>query len=193
MQLKFCFFSLLVALAFKGNAQRSQTFRIQYEIASSALLGHDDLAGAAGYDNKNSSAFGLGYTRSLSPKVSLETGITFFTTTVEITPAFTGTPVSIRQEELQLVSLPLYVNYAMGKYFYVHGGPSLVFQKQEASFDSQAGIGYGLGFGVKLSRNSVFLFLNPNFKRHAVVPFKKERHPQKLTQFGVQLGIGYVF
>ena len=59
--------------------------------------------------------------------------------------------------------------------------------------EPKEGFGYGIGFGGKYSFDKFLIYLNPNFKRHSVVPFEKENYHQKLTEFGIQLGIGYEF
>jgi len=151
------------------------------------------LLGTAGYDNNNSYEFGFRYLRKLSNKLSIETGINIFSSEVKITPAYTGTPLNSRQEELKLVSIPIYVSYALGKYFYINCGPIFDFQSGEESFDSQSGIGYGLGIGGKYNFDNFLIYINPNFKRHSFIPLEKENYHQKLTQFGIQIGIGYEF
>lgn len=35
--------------------------------------------------------------------------------------------------------------------------------------------------------------MNPNFKRHAFIPFEKEKNHQRLTEMGIKIGVGYKF
>jgi len=79
----------------------------------------------------------------------------------------------------------------LGRYFFVNGGPIVDFQTTENSINSQSGIGYSLGLGGKYELNKFSLFINPNFKRHAVIPFEKEMYQQKITEIGIQAGLGF--
>ncbi|PID69280.1 MAG: hypothetical protein CR989_02520 [Flavobacteriales bacterium] len=184
---------LFIITSLKSYSQNANEFRIYYGFVDSKLLSSKELDGGASYDNSNSYEFGFKYLKKLSNKLSVETGINFIRAKVKITPEFMGTPVNSSQEDLKLVSIPFYVNYCFGKYFYINGGPTLDFQKGEKSFDSQSGIGYSLGVGGKYNFKNFLIYINPNFKRHSLISFEKENHYQKLTQFGIQIGIGYKF
>ncbi|MCE4564533.1 porin family protein [Maribellus sp. CM-23] len=181
---------LVSAQAFSQNANE---LKVYYGIAHSKILVNKDLNGAPGYDNDNTYEFGFKYLNKLTERFGIETGINYLHSRVEITPAFTGTPVNSHFENLNLLSIPILANYTFGKYFFVNGGPLIDFQLSDASFDSQSGIGYSLGIGAKYHFDRFLIFLNPNFKRHALIPFTKEDYPQKLTEWGLQLGIGYTF
>ncbi len=184
---------LLIVTSFKCYSQNSNQLSVYYGFADSELLRNEELTGSASYDNNNSYEFGFKYLRTLSNKLSIETGINFFNTEVIITPAFTGTPVNPRQEELKLVSIPIFASYSLGNYFLINGGPIIDFQSGEGSFDSQSGIGYGIGIKGKYNFDRFVIYVNPNFKRHSVIPFEKENYHQKLTQIGIKIGVGYEF
>lgn len=172
-------------------AQKTNQIQIYYGFVDSELLRNDELDGAASYDNKNSYEIGIKYLKNISRNFRIETGINFFKARVKITPSFTGVPVTSTFEKLRIVSIPIYANYSFGKFFFINGGPILDFQNSKKSFDSQSGIGYGIGVGGKYSFNNFVIYLYPNFKRHSSIPFKKENYHQKLTEFGMQIGIGY--
>lgn len=193
MKIKLVLPLLMIIGSLKCFSQTSNEFSFYYGLVDSELLRNDNLAGAGSYDNRNSFEFGLKYLRAISNKLSIETGINYISTKVKITPAFTGTPVISRQEDLKLISIPIYAYYSFGKYFYINGGPLLDFQIGEKSFDSQSGIGYGVGIGGKYNFKKFLIYINPNFKRHSFIPFEKEKYHQKLTQVGIQLGIAYEF
>jgi hypothetical protein len=184
---------LIVTVLFKIQclAQKLNEIRAYFGSVDSELLNNEDIIGGASYENDNSHEFGLRYLRKYSEKLSFETGINFISTKVKITPEFMGRPVESRYETLKMLSVPIYANYALGKYFFLNGGPILDFQNSKKSFDTQSGIGYGLGIGGMVKFNSFSIFLNPNFKRHALIPFQIENNYQKLTEFGIQLGVGF--
>lgn len=186
------FCAIILASSSRCFAQSDHELRIYYGLASSELL-QGDLVGTAIYDNEDSYELGLKYLRKISRNLSVEFGVNYFSANVTITPAFTGVPVMARQESLRLIAIPLYVNYSLGKYVYINGGPFWDLQLSDRSFDSQSGIGYSLGIGVQYHFKEFVCYLNPIFKRHAVIPFEEENNHQQLTQISVQLGLGRVF
>ena len=183
----------LLLLKTPSFSQNSNEFRAYYGFIDSELLRNDDLVGTAGYDNEKSYEFGIRYLRKFSKKFGIETGINFMSTKVKITPAPTGMPVNSRFENMKIISVPIYANYTFGKYFFVNGGPILDFQSSKESYDSQSGIGYSIGVGGKFNFDSFLIYVNPNFKRHSLIPFEKEKYHQKLTEFGIHIGVGYEF
>ena len=189
------FFTLLIILLIEIQcySQNLNGLRTYYGVIDSELLRNENLDGGANYDNENSYEFGLKYLRKISKKFSIETGINYMNCKVKITPAPTGMPVNSRYENLKIISVPIFANYSLGKYFFANGGPIVDFQNSEESFDSQSGIGYGIGIGGKYKFDGFLIYINPNFKRHAFIPFDKEKYHQKLTEFGMQFGIGYDF
>jgi len=184
---------IVTLISIQCYSQNSNEFRIYYGFVDSKLLRNSDLDGGAGYENGNSYEFGFKYLRKISGKLFLESGINYLSTQVKITTALTGLPFSSRTEELKIISIPIYANYTFGNYFFVNGGPILDFQNSQKSFDSQSGIGYSIGVGGKYDLDRFSIFVNPNYKRHSLIPFEKENNHQKLTEFGVQVGLGYGF
>ncbi len=192
MKTKSIIILILIIASFQCYSQKNNQFRFYYGFADSKLLTNVGLDGAASYDNKNSYELGFKYLRKISGKLSLETGINIFKSDVEITPSYMGTPVSPITEKLNLITIPVYANYSLGKYFYVNGGPVLDFDIGEStSYDAQTGIGYGLGIGAKYNFDNFFIYINPNFKRHASISFQQNSYRQRLTQFGIQIGVGF--
>ena len=184
---------LFLVTSFTSYAQLNNQFRVYYGFADTQLIRSEELACGGSFDNHNSYEFGIHFLRKFSKRFSIETGFNLFSSQVKITPSFTGTPVQSRTEELIMVSIPVYANYSLGKYFFVNGGPVFHFQYQEKSFDTQSGIGYEIGIGGKYNFNNYVIYINPNFKQHSFIPFHKKQYYQKLTQFGIQIGIGYNF
>ena len=184
---------IVTLISIQCYSQNSNEFRIYYGFVNSKLLTNSDLDGGAGYENENSYEFGFKYLRKISGKLFLESGINYLSTQVRITTALTGLPFSSRTEELKMISIPIYANYTFGNYFFINGGPILDFQNFKKSFDSQSGIGYSIGVGGKYDFDKFSIFVNPNYKRHSLIPFEKESNHQKLTEFGIQVGLRYGF
>jgi predicted porin len=186
--------SLIVTLiSIQCYSQNSNEFRIYYGFVDSKLLRNADLDGSGSYENENSYEFGFKYLRKISGKLFLETGINYMSTQVKITSAPTGLLLNSHTEDLKMISIPIYANYTFGNYFFINGGPILDFQNSQKSFDSQSGIGYSIGVGGKYDFDKFSIFVNPNYKRHSLIPFEKESNHQKLTEFGIQVGLRYGF
>ncbi|MFA5299054.1 MAG: outer membrane beta-barrel protein [Lutibacter sp.] len=187
------FLTLFVAImSLQSYSQKSNEFRFYYGTSDSEFL-RESMDGGGNYKITNFNEFGIKYLRQLLGNFYIETGINYSKSDVKITPEFMGEPVSSRFEKLEIISIPIYGNYTFWKYLFVNGGPILDFQTSDNSTDSQSGIGYSLGIGGKYDFNKFLIFINPNYKRHSVIPFEKENNHQKLTELGVQIGLGYKF
>lgn len=184
---------IIAVLAVNSYAQNSNELRAFYGASYAEFLRNQGLDGAGGYELTNFNEFGIKYLRQLSTDFYIETGISYSKNDVQITPSFTGEPVQSRYEKLEIVSIPINANYTFWKNLFVNGGPILDFQTTDNSTDSQSGIGYSLGIGGKYEFDKFLIFINPIFKRHTVIQFEKEKYHQKLTELGIQFGIGYKF
>ncbi|HET8855359.1 MAG TPA: hypothetical protein VFM60_05510 [Salinimicrobium sp.] len=181
-----------------GFSQKSNEIRIYYGISDAALLRNDDLDGGGSYEVDSYNEMGIRYLKDISPNWSLETGINYGKAEVVIeyrVPGFAGGWAKIvEQHKLEIISIPVLAKYNFWNYFFINGGALVDFQISENTFNPhQSGIGYTLGFGGEFNYKNLIFFLNPNFKRHAVIPFEQDDFPFKLTEFGVQAGIGYRF
>ena len=190
--LNFFFTLAIFLLSIQVFSQNNNEIRIYYGISDTEFL-REPLLGGAGYRSQDHNELGIKYIRQVFDNFSLETGVNYAYSDIKITPEFMGTPVESRYEKLEIISIPIYANYTLWKYVFVNGGPIVDFQVSENSTDKQSGIGYSLGFGAKYYFNNVSVYINPNFKRHAVIPFEKENNHQKLTEFGMQFGVGFSF
>jgi len=157
-------------------AQSAHEFRVLYGKSDTKLLRNQRLDGSANYDAQNFKEFGIRYLKQITEGLYVESGVNYSDMKVKINPAPMGMPMEPSFEKLEIVSIPVFANYAFGRYFFVNGGPMVDLQVSENSIDSQAGIGYSLGLGGKYDLNKFSLFVNPNFKRHAVISFKKETY-----------------
>ncbi len=180
----------------KENNQKNE-LRVYYAFADNDLLRNADLDGAGGSENGNSFHMGVLFLRKISRKLFFETGVTFFKTTVETSFPKVGPrpPHPNVTENLELITIPAYLNYPIGKHFFINGGIFVAAQfGGEKYFDSQSGIGYNIGVGVKFNHKNFTFYANPFFKRHAWIPFNSDgRYPEKLTEGGIQIGVGYRF
>jgi len=188
---KLLFLGLIIA-HFQVFAQSKSELRLYYGTSSSDFS-QETVIGGGDYDNQNLNEFGLVYLTQIAKNIKIETGFNFSTSDVVITPAFTGEPVQTRYEKLDLISIPLYLQYDLKKYLFINSGLLLDIQTSENTIDEQSGIGYGFGIGAKYHFDTFYVFINPNFKIHAVIPFQEENYQQKLTEIGIQIGLGLDF
>jgi len=187
-------FVIVLVLPFRSQAQGQSEVRAYYGIAESFLYYTSTLEGTGSTDVTQFGEFGVRYIYHTNKRLSYEVGINYMTTRVALTPTPTGQLVTeIRAETLEIMSVPLFVHYSLGNYFFVNGGPMLDFQLSENTVDSQSGIGLGLGFGAAINLGELSLFVNPNIRSHAVIPTQKERYQNRLAAFGLQFGVGYTF
>lgn len=185
--------SAIILTSFISFSQDNNAIGLFYGTANSEFLRNDRLVGNGSYNFENFNKLGIRYLRKINSNFSIETGVNYTKADLKINPAFTGIPVSLIEEDFALISIPVYANYTLWNLLFINGGPIVDFQNSENLTDSQSGIGYGVGLGAKYNFKNISIFLNPNFQRHAVIPFKKENHHQKLTEFGIHFGLGYRF
>lgn len=174
------------------SAQNRSEIRGYYGISSYEMNSNQSLDGGASYDPETGYELGIRYILRLPNGLGLESGVGFYTGDIKITSAPMPEQTS-RRERLQITSIPVLLNYRFLDYFFVNGGPVLDFQNSDNSFDSQSGIGFSLGIGVNHYIRNFQMFINPNFRHYALIPFEKEDHHSKLSGLGIQFGMGYNF
>lgn len=188
------FSALFMAMAtIQGYSQNDNEISIYCGISDSELLRNEEIVGAGYHETSNLNEFGVKYLRHIKNNFSIELGMNILKADLAIHSAPTFPLSPVRYEKLEMISIPIAANYTLWKYLFVNAGPVLDFQTSENSIDSQSGIGYSIGFGGKYHFNNFLIYVNPNYKRHAVVPFEKEIYPEKLTEFGIQFGLGLKF
>lgn len=185
---------LLILLSLHSFSQQTNELRLFYGISDSKLLRNSDVIGGGSTTVDNFYELGFRYIKKVNANLALETGVSYASADLWTPPtSFPDPSWTIGAQKFESISVPLFGNYTFLKALFINGGPMLDFQISENSIDSQSGVGYGLGIGGKLNWNNFMIFVNPNFKRHAVIPFNKEQYHQKMTEFGLQFGVGYTF
>ena len=174
------------------KAQNQSEIRAYYGISSNNLDSNEDLDGAASYEPETAYELGIRYILRMPTGLGLESGVGFWTGDIEISSAPMPEQTTQR-ERLQITSIPVLLNYRLGEYFFVNGGPVLDFQNSDNTFDSQSGVGFSAGIGVNHYLQNFQLFVNPNFRQYAILPFEKENGHSKLSGLAIQFGMGYSF
>jgi hypothetical protein len=175
-------------------AQKQNEVRLYGGLTTSDLTRHKELVGAGSVDMENTYEFGFRYLLRITEILAIETGLNYWRGDVNIAPApYPGLDLPSRSEKLQITSIPIYANFTFLDYFFLNGGPVMDFQASDNTIDDQSGIGIGVGIGGKYAFRNFSIYINPNIRRYAVIPFEEENNHQKLTSLGVELGIGYQF
>jgi hypothetical protein len=190
-----CFFLLaLLTIPFNLKAQNTGEVRLYYGLAESGFFSFSQVEGAAGHSATNFSEFGIRYIHHTFTSFSLATGINFLNATVSTTPSPGSQPsAEAYSETLRMLSIPLLLHVRVGKFFFINGGPMLDLQLTDSTHDLQSGFGFALGVGASYAFDQFTVFVNPNLKSHALIPFEEERYHQRLAEAGLQLGVGYKF
>jgi hypothetical protein len=182
----------ILMLSLQAFSQQANEINLYYG-TSNAELFRKALDGGAGYNVKSFNEFGIRYMHRISDYLFLETGLNYSKSIVEITPEYMGFPVQSYNETMEIVSVPIYVNYTFWKYMFLDGGFIIDAHISDNNFDSQNGIGFGIGIGAKYDFKNIVIYISPNIKTHAILPFSLENHHQRLLESGIQMGIGFRF
>lgn len=194
-QLKVIFLLATMSMATTSiYAQNDNEFRVFYGLSEAGFLG-PDLDGGGGWAVTNFDEVGFRYLRGITNRLYVEIGMNYASMEVKATIAPAGHLGELNSEKMNLISVPIFAHYTLGKYLFVNGGPLLDFELDQRpdGVDSQSGIGYCVGIGGMYSFDKFLVFVNPNFKHHALFPFQKTSNHERLAELGIQFGIGYRF
>jgi hypothetical protein len=186
---------ILTILILNGNvfSQQANEFKFYYGTSNAELKQKEVCPGRAGYKIQSFNEFGFRYSREVYKNLSIETGFNYSYADIKASSMYFPDGANTWDYKSEILSIPITINYTLLKFLFVNGGPLIDYQNVGSGFDSQSGIGYSIGFGVKYKFKNIILSINPNFKKHAVIPFEKNSCQQRLTEKGIQFGIGYYF
>ncbi|GMQ30823.1 outer membrane beta-barrel protein [Algoriphagus confluentis] len=168
-------------------------------ISGSRVATTEDYLGFGSVDMREFFEFGIILSRKMGDRFSFNSGVSYLSSKVDFiagSSCINCTQIVIAHNpDFSMVSVPIFAEYALGKVFFVSGGPIIDFQLSERNnFDDLSGLGYFVGMGAKMKLRSFDLSLLPNYKRHGVVPFEKNEGAKYILQeLGIQLRVGYNF
>lgn len=152
------------------------------------------LEGAASYNSDNFQTLGLNYLYPVNNWLEVETGIEYSWHSIFILPNLPpDMDDSPRQGSFALLQIPATVRLNFWKYFFMNSGLFLdIDGNLNSPIDSQTGIGVMIGLAMKYDfENGLSIFVNPNTKLHALLPFQPERYPERLLESGIRIGFNY--
>lgn len=184
------------AFAFAQNGFEVKGY---FGISGTSVGPNQDLIGSSSVSMTDFREFGLLVSYGIGQKFRINTGVNYSFSTVQFSPApcpnCFGNSLFVHNSDFEMLTIPVFAEYGLGKYFYAAAGPIIDFQLSESNnFSDQSGFGYLAGLGVRFGGPKLSFTVFPNYKRHSVIPFEKQENVKDVLQeFSVQFGIGYRF
>jgi hypothetical protein len=144
-------------------------------------------------------SYGLNYSRTLSKRTKLETGI-FYSKYSLVNHIFLKQDLIVdfdfyATEYLKIISIPILVKYYFPKDYFLTGGTILDLGLKRGPgwliSDSQNGFALRVGAGKEISMGRFYLSIATNFDLHAAIPFSGDLSQQKLVVPGFKVGLNY--
>ncbi len=190
--MKLVFLIGFASMILVSYSQNSNEFRTYYEFSGGGFV-NNDLDGKPSYQFSNFREVGVKYLRKIKNNLYFETGLDYQQADLLSHLNIIPNPIVIK-EIFQMVTIPIFINYNFGKYFFVNGG--LIYYVQSSAnslIATQTGIGYNIGIGGRYDFKKYFIYVIPNFKKHTNIRIIMDEDNQKLTKIGFQLGVGFKF
>lgn len=174
-------------------SQNHMDVSINYALIKTQLLRPSRVDGGASYMNKNDYELGFRFRRKLSNRMSIETGLDFLSSKVEISFLdHTGKLIKL-EENHELFTIPLLLYYSIKQNYFVNSGVLINRHNRNNSFDKQSGVGLSFGFGRKFFLSDIYFVLNPRLDINTLISITKKKNHVRLFEPGLQLGFGYEF
>lgn len=189
---------LLAASSFT-NAQTGFQLSGHFGTSGSSISRKESLVGSSSVEMDKVQELGIILSKEIGEKFKISTGVNYSFGKVAFTPGcmgcFAPQNLYLHNPDFQMISIPMYGEYSLGKYLFATAGPLIDFQVSEGNnFNDQSGLGYMFGLGARAFAGDFIFSLFPNYKRHGVAPFEQPESPKFIFQeLGVQFGIGYKF
>jgi len=156
--------------------------------------------GGGSYNTKYYYTIGLDYSRTLSERWDLCSGLEYTYNDMTIKPSFTGVGQPLSNVHLTLVTVPVQFKYHFGKLAYFNGGTFLnILAKDSDKYRPNVamllGIGFGIGFKHEFN-SGIMLSLNPYTRFNGIGNLSLHSESikdYKYLQGGVSFGVGYKF
>lgn len=164
-------------------------------ISDASFLG-GYLIGGPGLNVDQFQEYGLRVGWKGNRKWGIESGLTYSRATLEYSfmpmPGANQMTVMPIREPFDFISVPLLGTFELASFLSINAGPLFGIQLSESSdWFRQSGFGYLIGLNFQHYFNQFGVFVQPNFKQHAVVSFNQSG--VRLTEFGLQVGVAYRF
>lgn len=188
--------SFILLISLSVTAQSTLEVRGYFGFSGALANRKVDLEGGGSVEIQNFKELGILVSKGLGRDFRINTGVNYSYSTVKNSFLMCNNSQCITvtdENDFQMLSIPIYAQYALGKYFYAAAGPILDFQLSEGhNFSDQSGFGYLIGLGGKIDKEKFSFSIFPHYKRHSVIPFDNSpKYKHVLQEFGLQFGVGY--
>lgn len=202
---KYIFLSFFLLMGFTVFAQSDFEVKGYFGTSWARADRKVDLIGSSSVQIKNFNEVGVLLSKGIGEKFKLTGGLNYSFAQIKYIPNF---PPCINclygyshNSDFKLLSIPIYAEYSISRFFYLAAGPLVDFQMSEGNnFSNQSGIGYLVGFGSRVSKEKFTFSVFPNYKRHGVIerypvnPFdNSDKYKHILEELGIQFGLAYKF
>ncbi|MEC3878782.1 outer membrane beta-barrel protein [Parapedobacter sp. 10938] len=188
----FSLFNLMI-LASCAYAQERHEITGHLGIGSNGLYRFESLDGSGGSEGGLSFSGGIRYGYTIGNRLQLISGLDY--SDHHLTLVGAPMPEQVRQDiRISILSVPLHVQWNIGEWFFIHGGPDIDFQVNgDANMDNQSGVGFTIAVGARHAFGPWGLSVAPQVKNYALLAFKGDRYQQRLITGGASVGISYRF
>ena len=178
---------ILCLFSVQAFSQSKNNVSLIYGFNANAIDIHGAI-GDYGYNYKTGQTYGFSYTRSFTKVFSLETGLLYANNKVQLTTI--GPAGGIYNQDLHMVSVPVYAKWTFLKYLFGQCGLSFDHELNYSAdhiVDDQSGVGIEVGIGAKYNVGPVSVFVNPYYCNHRFYGHNN------LMEAGLKFGLGYDF
>lgn len=147
------------------------------------------------YNEKLFYTIGFNYLKPFNAWLDLETGVEYSRKLGETKAVFYG-DVLTEKANSTMASIPVTLRANLKRFLFVNGGLLADFDlggydpKGYESERYQSGLGYVAGLGVKYGfKFGGQIFINPYFKRRAIIEFWENEDRLKMNEAGIRVGI----
>ena len=196
---------LILCLSVIGNifcqSDRKNYIGINYSFGSIDYKSNrTGFFSSSNYEGKSYRSIGFDYRYRISENVDFCTGLIYTNNilTLRTRQHFSdGRSNHYYDDNLFIFSLPLRLKYHFLKYLFIDGGASVNYHPSKGY---KWGVGFGVGLGAEYIFNNGFVVsFAPNIKLNFLDEEESDNRihtnimPDKLTQWGIKFGLGYIF
>jgi hypothetical protein len=142
------------------------------------------------YREKLFYTIGFNYLKPVNLWLDLETGLEYSRKLGEVKNVFFGDAI-IEKANSTMASIPLTLRANFLRFFFVNAG--LLTDLDLGGYDSQryqSGVGPVFGLGAKYDfKSGAQIFINPYFKRRAIISFSADEERLKMDEAGIRVGL----
>lgn len=149
--------------------------------------------GTYGYEQYSEKMFytiGFNYLKPISSWIDIETGLEYSRKLGQLKTIFFDDAIT-KKANTTMASIPLTLRANFLRFFFINGG--LLTDFDLGGYESaryQSGIGPVLGLGIKYGfKYGGQIFINPYFKRRAVISFSENEDRMKMEEVGIRVGV----